>query len=412
MTFFSAQNLMLKLTRMWQTAKNYYHFVRAFFAATYFDFPSKKLTVIGITGTDGKTTTVNMLHHILKTSGKKVSSISSIGAKIADKSYDTGFHITTPSPWQIQKYLKKAVEQKAQYFILEATSHGLDQNRLAFINFEVAAITNITHEHLDYHKNKKNYLESKAKIFRNVKYSILNKDDQSFNDLKHKVSGVIFTYGLKKQADFNLKKYPIKLKILEFFNLENALVSLACAINLGISKQQALKALSKFEGLPGRLEEIDLGQPFDVYIDFAHTPSGLENVLKALRTRRNGGKLIAVFGAAGERDKSKRLLLGKAGSKFADFSIITAEDPRGEDVSKICTQIARGFDSREKYFIIPDRRKAIQFAIDHASNNDIVGLFGKGHEKSMAYGKIEKPWDEFKVAKKAINQKRYSRIQK
>ncbi len=398
---------------MWQNLKNIYHFAQAFLSALYFDFPSKKLVVIGVTGTDGKTTTVNMLHHILTSCSKKVSSISSINATIGAKKFDTGFHVTTPNPWQVQKYLKQAVDSGSDYFILEATSHGLDQNRLAFVDFQAAAITNISHEHLDYHRNKKNYLLSKAKLFKNVRYSILNADDQSLNYLKEQASGKVLTYSLSKKTDFNIKKFPIKLKIAGDFNLENALVALSVAITLGLNKHKVLSALSTFTGISGRLESINLGQNFDVYVDFAHTPNALKEVLKTLKSKvtSHKSKVIAVFGAAGERDKSKRPEMGKVAANLSDISILTAEDPRTEDVNQICKQIALGFTSNRKqenkdFFIIPDRKEAIKFAIDLASEGDTVALFGKGHEKSMNLGNKEIPWSDASIATWAIDKKR------
>lgn len=397
---------------MWQRIKNYYHFAQAIIATIYFGFPSKKLTVIGITGTDGKTTTVSMLYHILKSNGKNVSSISSINAFIGGQTYDTGFHVTTPSPWHIQKYLKVAADKKSKYLILEATSHGLDQNRLAFVKFKVAAITNIAHEHLDYHKDKISYLKSKARLFKNVDYSVLNKDDLGFNSLKKEATGNILTYSLKKEADFNLKKYPIKLEILGSYNLRNALAACACATVIGISKQKILKALSTYKGIPGRLQKVDLGQSFTLYIDFAHTPQALEEVLTALKpkTDSTSTKVIAVFGAAGERDKLKRPMMGKIAARLADVSILTAEDPRSENVDDICQEIAKGFKKMNKkqdkdYYIIVDRKKAIEFAINLAQKNYVVGLFGKGHEKSMTYGKKDTPWDEFKTAENTVRDK-------
>src|SRR3989344_5460646 len=169
---------------MWQKLKNYYHLLQAFVAAIYFNFPSKKLTVIGITGTDGKTTTVSMIYHILKSAGKKVSMVSSVEAIVGNKKYDTGVHVTTPNPWQVQKFLRKALDMKSQYFVLEATSQGLNQYRLAFVDFILAVITNITSEHLDYHKTWQNYALAKAKLFQNAQTSVLNVDDKSFNFLK------------------------------------------------------------------------------------------------------------------------------------------------------------------------------------------------------------------------------------
>jgi len=397
---------------MWQNLKNIYHYIQAFLSALYFGFPSKKLIVIGITGTDGKTTTVNMLHHMLSLCGKKVSSISSINAKIGAKIFNTGFHVTTPNPWEVQKYLRQAVESRSEYFILEATSHGLDQNRLAFVDFELAALTNISHEHLDYHRNKQNYLLSKAKLFKNVRYSILNADDEGFNALKGQVSGKVLTYSVKENADFNIKKFPFKLKIAGDFNLKNALAALSVAITLGLNKHQVLKALSTFTGISGRLESIDLGQNFDVYVDFAHTPNALKEVLETLKskTENQKSKVITAFGAAGKRDKTKRPLMGEIASELADISILTAEDPRTEDVNQICREIAQGFISNRKqenkdFFIIPDRKEAIKFAIDLASEGDTVALFGKGHEKSMNVGNKEIPWNDASIARWAINRK-------
>lgn len=373
---------------MWQKIKNCYHLAQALFSAIYFNFPSKKLTVIGVSGTDGKTTTVSMIYHILKTVGKKVSMISSVSAQIAGKSLETGLHVSTPSPWQVQKFLRIAADAKNQYVVLEATSHGLDQNRLAFVNFTVAVLTNITHEHLDYHKTYDNYRNAKLKLFRKVKFSVINADDNSYNYVKNHVSGKIISYSAKGKGDYNRS---------------NALAALVATRVLGISRQKAGKALKTFLGVIGRLQEIKIGQPFRVIIDFAHTPNGLEQVLKTLRSQLKvkGSRLIVVFGSAGERDKLKRPLMGKVANTYADLIVLTAEDPRKEDAYDICRQIASGIKNG-KFEIIPDRLEAINYAIKMAKANDIVGVFGKGHEKSMAYGKKEIPWDEPEVVKKAI----------
>ena len=397
---------------MWQKIKNTYHLIQAFIAALYFNFPSRQLTVIGITGTDGKTTTVWMIYEILKNSGFKVSQISSLGALVGTSTFDTGFHTTTPSPWQIQKYLRKAVNLGNKYFVLEATSHGLDQNRLAFVKFKVAVITNITHEHLDYHKSQKRYLGAKAKLFRKVNFSILNFDDQSFDFLKSNVDGKIITYSAKSQADFNSRKLPLKLKIPGDYNLRNALAAAAAVSSLRIEKKKILSVLNNFGGVPGRMDEIDLGQNFQVFIDFAHTPNALKEALRTLKSQipNSKSKLIAVFGSAGERDKAKRPLMGKIAAGIADVSILTAEDPRRERVEEICNEIVNGFASEGKeegkdYHLIYDREKAIKFAINLANENDIVGFFGKAREKSMCFGKKEYPWDEFVAVEKAINER-------
>lgn len=408
---------------MLQTLKNYYHLAQAASAAAFFKFPSRKLTVIGVTGTDGKTTTVNMIFHILKSAGKKVSMISSVNAQIGKKPFDTGFHVTTPVPWEIQKYLKQAADSGDQYFVLETTSHGLDQNRLAFIDFYIGVVTNITHEHLDYHQTWENYAAAKAKLFKNIKTSALNMDDtKSYDFLKKKVSGGTITYSLNQKSDINLKNFPVKLKIPGDYNLSNALAASCVCTLLGVDKTTILKALSNFKGVVGRMEEINLGQDFKVIVDFAHTPNGLKQALTSLNSKlktpasrekrgESNSKLIAVFGAAGLRDRTKRPLMGKIAAELADYSVITAEDPRTENVNDISNQIAKGLTTYGKkenrdFFKIADRAKAIEFAIIKlAEKGDIVATFGKGHEKSMTYGKKETPWDEFKVTEEAIRRR-------
>lgn len=391
---------------MWQKIKNYYHLLSAFLAALFFNFPSKKLTVIGVTGTDGKTTTVHMIYHILKWAGRKVSMISSVRAQIGQELLDTGLHVTTPSPWQVQKLLKAARDAGSRYFVMEATSHGLDQNRLAFVDFDTAVVTNITHDHLDYHKNWQNYAEAKARLFRGVRASILNLDDDSFNFLKRRASGKISTYSLGRFGDFTPKKFLLRLKVGGDYNLANAMAATAALGDLKIDKTVIIDALNSFEGVSGRMEEVDLGQNFRAIIDFAHTPNALNQALSALRQTANGKhKIIAVFGAAGERDKSKRPLMGKIASEKADIIILCAEDPRGEIAVDICQQIAKGIKNKKEgrnYFIIPDRREAIEFACKLARAGDVAAVFGKGHEKSMVFNKKEIPWDEFEVVKEAI----------
>ena len=407
---------------MWQKIKNIYHLIQAIFANLYYGFPSKKLIVIGVTGTDGKTTTAHMIYEILKSSGKKVSLISSVFAAIGNKSYDTGFHVTTPDPIALQGFIKKIADNGSKYLILEVTSHGLDQNRVFGVNFEIGILTNITHEHFDYHKTYDQYLKAKAKLFKNVKYSILNIGDTSFSRVKELASGKILTYGKSKKADINLNNFPIKLKLLGDYNIQNALAAAAACSILGISNQAILEILENFQGVIGRMEEVNLGQDFEVIVDFAHTPNALTQALKTLKTKvlfqakpvsiskNPKSKVIAVFGAAGLRDRNKRSLMGEAAAKYADISILTSEDPRTEKVEDICNQISQGLiknrkqENRDFYFIY-NRTKAIQFAINLAQKGDIVATFGKSHEKSMCYGKHEYPWDEFATVEKALKER-------
>lgn len=399
---------------MWQKIKNVYHLIRAYLACLYFGFPSKKLKVIGVTGTDGKTSTSHMIYEIFKNAGKKVALISSIHAIIGAKTYDTGFHVTTPDPVALQKFLKKIVKAGSEYLILEVTSHGLDQNRVFGISFEVAVLTNITHEHLDYHKTYDNYLKAKAKLFKQAKISVLNADDDSFGKIKKLLKGKIVSYSITKNADFTLKNMSLKLPIPGDYNLSNALAAAAATSHLGIDKNTIRKALSNFKSVKGRMEKVNLGQDFTAIVDFAHTPNGLEQALRTLRSlvsNKKSSRLTSVFGAAGERDEAKRPLMGEISAKLADYTVITAEDPRTESAQEIASQIAKGCQKagaiqNKNYFIIPDREKAIDFAINNlAQKGDIVATFGKSHEKSMCYGKTEYPWDEFQAVKKALKRR-------
>lgn len=394
---------------MWQKIKNYYHLIQAFLAAAFYSFPSKEIKVIGVSGTDGKTTTVHMISEILTKNGFKTSYISSLHAAIGSKIIKTGFHVTTPSAWQIQKLLRQAVNTRNDYFVLEATSHGLDQHRLSFINFEVGVITNITHEHLDYHKSWENYAKAKLKLLQASRFRIINFDDKSFQFVTKHLEGNITTYGLTDKSDINPLTFGLKLSVSQKFNLYNALAACAAAQKTGLTKFQIIRAINKFQNVEGRMQAVDLGQNFKVYIDFAHTPNALKEALVALKKEMNSNsKIIAVFGSAGERDKSKRPLMGKAADENSNIIILTAEDPRSESVDLICADIKSGIKNKKlgkTLFIINDRAKAIEFAINSAKENDILAMFGKGHEKSMSLGKIETPWNEYETVKFALKRR-------
>lgn len=338
----------------------FWHLPMAVLANVVYGFPTKKLKVIGVTGTDGKTTTVHMIYEILKAAGKKVSMISTISAP--------GLHVTSPDPFWVQKFAK---EHGGEYLVLEVTSHALDQFRFWGIKFEAGLITNITHEHLDYHKSFKNYYQTKLKLLKNAKIPV------------------------------HYKKLKLKLKIPGDYNIENASAAIAATTALGIDKELARKTVENFTGLVGRMEEVKNNKGIKIIIDFAHTPNGLEEALKALRGK---GKLIAVFGSAGKRDVTKRPLMGEVASKLADILVITAEDPRGE-LKEINQQIIKGIKTGVDYFVIDDRQEAVNFAINKlAKKGDTVGIFGKGHEQSLNLdGKHEIPWSDKKAVLKALH---------
>lgn len=386
--------------------KNFAHKILAIIANIQYGFPSKKLFIIGVTGTDGKTTTTSLIHHILKSADKKVAMVTTIGAVINNKTYDTGFHVTTPSSFSLQKYIKKALDQKVEYLVLEITSHALDQHRAYGINFDIGVLTNITHEHLDYHKTYENYLKAKAKLFQKAPVAILNKDDQSFEKISKLIPNKrIIAYSLSKEAEFNLKKFPFKTKLSGDYNLQNCLAAIAATKQLGISDQIIKKALLTFNPPSGR-QNIIYNKSFKVIVDFAHTPNAFEQLLKSFKNRN--GRLIHVFGSAGERDFSKRPTMGEASAKYADIIILTSEDPRSEKISDINNQIKKDIGKKfdkDTLVEIEDRQKAINYAIQIAKKGDIVLLTGKGHEKSINLGSGEIPWDEQKAVQKALKMK-------
>lgn len=406
------------MLRFW---KNLSHLIIAIIACLRFGFPATKMVVIGVTGTDGKTTTSHLIYHILKTAGKKVSLVSTVAAYINGKEYDTGFHVTTPSAWQLQHLMRDAYIGGSEYFVLEVTSHALDQHRVLGSSIDIGLINNVSHEHIDYHKTLDQYRRAKAKILKGVKYSILNIEDANYDYLKNKASGKLVTFALEKKADYNQNKLKLKPRILGKFNLANAIAASSVASILKIDKKIIARAVSSFAGIPGRMEEVLTERKYRIFIDFAHKPNALTHALKAARSLTEN-KLIVVFGCAGLRDRLKRPMMGEIAAKLADYTVLTAEDPRTEDVRDIINEIATGclktkikeadkkkFTNRllqngQKYFWrTPDRQEAINFAIRKlAKEGDLVLICGKGHEKSMCYGKIEYPWDEKKAIQKAL----------
>lgn len=359
-----------------QKLKNIYHLLQAILANLWCGFPSRKLKVIGVTGTDGKTTTTHLIAHILKAAGKKVSFVSSVFASIAGKESDIGFHVTTPSSFALQKLLKQSSDYNDEYFVLETTSHALDQNRVWGIRYEIGVITNITHEHLDYHRTYENYAKTKLKLLKMAKIGIKN---------TYKIASIV-------------KKIPNLTK----FNEYNYSTAYTVCKQLGLSDEMILKAMKTFQLPKGRLDLV-YDNDFKVIIDFAHTPNAFLQLLPEIRKKylKKNGRLIHVFGSAGLRDFTKRSLMGAASSKSADIILVTEEDYRTENLEKICQQIASGIKSKN-YQIITDRQQAINQAVKIAKKNDVVVITGKGHERSLCRGKIEYTWDEYEAVKKAL----------
>ena len=404
--------------------KNFYHRLRAEAAMIFYGFPHKELKIIGVTGTDGKTTTSNLICSILRAGGKRTGLISTVGAKIGNNTYDTGFHTTSPEPFLLHKFLRLMVKRGCEYAILEVTSHGLEQCRFFGINFEISVLTNITHEHLDYHKSFENYIKAKAKLFNLSKKAILNRDDSSYEKIRKyiKKDVKIVPYSVFSATPKVLRAIKERFKG-EFYNYSNATAAYVIARNLGIDNNTIVDSIKSFQGVHGRMEEIKNSKGLRVIVDFAHTPNALEQVLKALHKQvHKRGKLISVFGCAGERDVAKRAMMGEISTRLADVSVFTAEDPRNEDVNKIIDQMVGGtkkvktkevtknyFDDlnhrsiRYLFIRIPERGEAISFVIQKiARRGDTIVICGKGHEKSMAIGDKEYPWSDIKAVKGAL----------
>ena len=330
--------------------------------------PSEKLKVIGVTGTDGKTTTSYMISHLLNLSGKKTGLITTVSAKIGKKEIETGLHVTNPGVVELNKLLSLMVKKGCKFAVVEVTSHGIDQKRIAGIKFEMTVLTNITREHLDYHRTFENYKRVKMSFVNSTRKKVISKSTTS------------------------LKVFPGK------FNNLNADTALSVVGKYGVTKTKALKLFSSFKLPTGRLEEIKNKKGIKIYVDFAHTPNALKSALKFIKgdTKK---KVISVVGSAGERDKKKRSVMGEISGKYSDESVFTAEDPRSEDIHEILKDMSK---KNKKATLIPERSEAIIYAINKAKKGDTVAVFGKAHERSMAYSDVEHPWSDHKMINYAL----------
>jgi UDP-N-acetylmuramoyl-L-alanyl-D-glutamate--2,6-diaminopimelate ligase len=405
----------------------------AYLAAAMQGFPARRLTMIGVTGTDGKTTTSNLLYHILQSAGYKTGMISTVNAVIGDQVLDTGFHVTTPDAISIQAYLSQMVSAGLTHVVLEATSHGLAQSRVASCDFDMALVTNITHEHLDYHGTYEAYREAKGLLFSGLEHTaskpfhpphgaVINRDDGSYEYLRLATHVPVLSYGLTRAADVTAGQvemsksglsftvtghdlageifgFPVRSHLIGEFNLYNCLAAAVLARGLMRLDEGAISAgIQSLRAVPGRMEAIDLGQSFTAMVDFAHTPNALRRALQAAR-RLSEGRVIAVFGSAGLRDRAKRAWMAQVSAELADLTVLTAEDPRSETLADILDEMAHGAvagggTEGVTFWRLPDRREALRFAVRLARPGDLVIACGKGHEQSMCFGETEYPWDD------------------
>lgn len=408
----------------------------AHLAAAYYEHPGRQMTVIGVTGTDGKTTTSNLIFQILKTAGLKAGLVSTVNAVIGDETIDTGFHVTTPEATMVQALLARMVEAGLTHVVLETTSHGLAQHRVTACEYDIAVVTNITHEHLDYHGSYEGYRNAKARLFTSLKdthqksegnprFAVLNADDGAYTFLDGIVKGNKCSYSIQGNGTVNASSIRYSPQGSDFvievnkaiisvhcnlpgdFNVSNCLAAFTATVEgLGIDADVAAKGIAELPGVPGRMETIELGQAFKAIVDFAHTPNAL---LRAIETARQmtQGRVIAIFGSAGLRDREKRRMMAETSVKMADITILTAEDPRTESLDDILAEMAdaatrAGGVEGETFFRVADRGDAIRLGVKLAKPGDLVMPCGKGHEQSMCFGTVEYPWDDRTALKAAL----------
>lgn len=402
-------------------------------ATAYYGNPSKKLKVIGVTGTDGKSTTVWFIHQLLRFFKKTSGFISTVSIETKKNKIGNPYRQSTPEAREIHQFLKDLADSGTEYAVLEATSHGLSQKtaRLKNVNFNVAVLTNVTHEHLEFHGNLEQYRNDKANLFRWIRpekspvFGIVNKDDEYWELFRNACKNPVYTYSMKdRSADLfadkvnfeksgcsfrltlnNNEKHNFYFPVEGDFNVYNLMASVL-TINklLGKPLNSFIKHVKNLKPVRGRMEIIDEGQPFKVIVDYAHTPKAFEKIFPFIK-KRTENRLISVFGSAGERDTEKRAVQGEIASLYSDTVIITDEDPRGEDRVKILNEIAKGCKNKEisrDLFLIPDRKKAIQCAFTLAKKGDTIVCLGKGHESSIIYEKSSIPWDEIEIVRELL----------
>jgi len=400
------------------------HKMRGVLAYLIFGRLTQNLKIIGVTGTNGKTTTCFMVTSILEADGKKVGMSSTTTFKIGSNVWQNKTNKTTLSPFRLQKMLARMVKEGCEYAVVETSSHAIIQHRNWGLKYYGLAMTNIEPEHLDYHKNLSQYVAAKAQIFaRNPAVAVVNLDDEQADKFLHFSAGKVLTYSTKKIADIVARKIlpdlkgmiftlvtpegqtSIALKLTGIFNVENALCASALAVGMGIKLSKIKRGLEAMNPVPGRMEKVDEGQKFNVIIDYAVTPKSFEKIYSQIK-KITSGKLIAVFGATGDRDRSKRPKLGEAADKLADVVILTDEEPYSEDPARIIEEVAEGIKNKkleENYFKIMNREQAIAKALSLASEGDSVVVTGMGDQSYRIVGKRKIPYSERKVIKIELN---------
>lgn len=406
-----------------------WHLMEAIAANIRYGFPSRKMHVIGVTGTNGKTTTTNMIHRMLHEAGYKTAILSTVARGVGNNIIPEHAHVTTAPSFILQKYIKEFKDVGVEWLVLETSSHSLSQNRVWGVPYEIGVMTNVTGDHLDYHGTFKNYLNAKRKLFKLVSknsngYGVANAEDTNYLRFTDLVSSKI-TYGIKKgkirandikmfvdhstyTAKIGKDIYNITVNLPGDFNISNSLAAVAVGRRIGLSKEQIENGISALTSVEGRMALVNEGQKYRVIVDHASTPDAFEKFFSNVRPNTKG-KLIAVFGSAGRRDEAKRAVQGKIAGKYCDEVIVTEEDDRDIDGDVIIKQIADGSKSVGKklnkdLFLVHDRAAAIEFSLTRAkSRNDTIVLLGKGHEKTIERNDGEFYWNETELVTKLIN---------
>ena len=410
----------------------FYHKIVAVVAAVVHGFPANRMIVVGVTGTNGKTTTVNMITNILSEAGHKVGMTSTINFQVDKERWVNRTKQSTLGPFQLQKLLKRMLQAGCRYVVVEVTSHAIDQSRIFGIDFDVAVITNVTPDHVEYHGDFNSYLNTKGRLFEKVskgrrkfdvpKVLISNADDKYFSFFNQYVADRKLTYGLKQATVYaeQIEQKPegstyvlhvpnnaveVRLGLPGEFNVYNSLAAAAVCMVLQVPLDMIAKGLASGRAIAGRFEHVDCGQKYSVIVDYAHAPDALENLLELYR-RLTPGRLFLVFGATGGgRDKQKRPIMGEIANRYADFVIITNDDPYDEDEWGIIDQISQGLARREghNFWQIPNRREAIRLALTMAKDGDCVLVAGKGAEEIQIIKGERLPWNDRKEIEALLN---------
>ena len=396
----------------------------ALIAANFYEHPAEAMTLIGVTGTNGKTSTTLLLKHVLETvRGAKVGLIGTMDNMIGDVAVPA--QRTTPESLELQALFAQMRDAGCSHVVMEVSSHAITLERVGGIQFDAAAFTNLTEDHLDFHKTMENYCDAKAELFARSNACVANRDDEWFARICAKAKTKVFTTSAKETADlyaedqqylsdgvvftavYGMQKAQVKLPIPGKFTVYNALTVIATALQLGISLDECASALKTAKGVKGRVEVVPTpGKPYTILIDYAHTPDGLENVLSSVKGYCKG-RLIAVFGCGGDRDPMKRPIMGKIGAEIADIAIVTSDNPRTEEPMAIIEDIRKGISADKKNVeVIENRPKAIFYAMDIAQKDDIIVLAGKGHETYQEIHGVKHHLDEREVVAQHLEEMR------